>query len=461
MTILLGFIAIFLLPAWPAAPDYDAAAAGARTLLAELVRADTSNPPGNEARAARIAERRLKADGLPYEISEFAPGRENIVARLKGTGEKKPILLLAHTDVVGAEGQAWTVPAHEVTEKDGFLYGRGVNDDLGMAVVALEVMSLLKHSGAKLKRDVILGWTGDEESGGAGIQMLLKKNPRSIACEVALNEGGGLVLGGDGKVKLVNLQTGEKIYHDFELTAQGPTGHSSVPLKENAIYRLSSALDRLARHREPARLHPVVRAYFAGRASQESEPMAGALKALAAAKGTLPEDALAAVEAEPSLAALLRTTCVATMLSGGTRANALPAQAKATVNCRILPDETSGQVQERLSRILDDPGILISSLEIGGAGPASPLEGPGPRAIRRVVAEMFPGVPVIPALSRGASDSRFLRRHGIAAYGFSPIAVAEEDSRRAHGIDERIPAASLRTAVEVLHRLILELDRSD
>ncbi len=452
------FLAVLLSPAWPAAPDYDAAASRARRLLGELVRADTSNPPGNESRAARLAEMKLKAIGVPYELSEFAPGRENIVARLKGTGEKRPILLLAHTDVVGAAGQSWTVPAHELTEKDGYLYGRGVNDDLGMAVVALEVFSLLKRSGIKLKRDIILAWTGDEESGGLGIQTILEKNPSSVACEVALNEGGGLVLGEDGKVKLANLQTGEKIYHDFELTAQGPTGHSSVPLKENAIYRLASALDRLGRHREPARLHPVVRAYFAGRASQEAEPLAGALKALAAAPGALPQEALAVVEAEPSLSALLRTTCVATMLSGGTRANALPAEAKATVNCRILPDEAPAQVEARLAKILDDGAVKITSLEIGGESPASPLEGPGPAAIAKVVGEMFPGAPVIPALSRGASDSRFLRKAGIAAYGLSPLPITEEDSRRAHGIDERIPASSLRVGVEVLHRLILELD---
>ncbi len=457
MTIL-PLLAALLLPAQAAVPDYDDAASRARKLLEGLVRADTTNLPGNEARAARLAEKRLKADGIPYEITQFAPGRENITARLKGTGEKRPLLLLAHTDVVGAEGQAWTFPPHEVTEKDGFLYGRGVNDDLGMAAVALEVFTLLKRSGTKLKRDLILAWTGDEESGGAGIQMILEKNPEAVACEVALNEGGGLVLGKDGKVKLANLQTGEKIYHDFELTAQGPTGHSSVPLKENAIYRLASALDKLGRYREPARLHPVVRAYFAGRASQEAEPLSGALKALAAAPGDLPKDPLAVVEAEPSLSALLRTTCVATMLSGGTRANALPAEAKATINCRILPDETPDQAQARLTAILDDPSVKISSLEIGGESPASPLEGPGPRAIEKVVAGMFPGAPVIPVLSRGASDSRFLRKAGIAAYGFSPLPISEEDSRRAHGIDERIPSSSLRVGVEVLHRLILELD---
>ncbi len=440
-----------------AAVDYDAAAASARALLTALVAADTSNPPGNEARAVAIGAARLREAGIEPEISEFAPGRENMVARLRGDGRARPILLLAHVDVVGTAGQSWSTDPHVVTPSGGFLVGRGVDDDLGMAALALEVLVQLKRAGAPLTRDVILAWTGDEESGGAGARWLLANRRRSIDAELALNEGGGLVLGDDGRLKLVSLQTAEKVYQDFDLVAHGPTGHSSVPLAENAIYRLAAALDRIGRHRFPARMLPVTRAYFAGRAAVEPPAVAGAMRAAASAQGFPPAGAVAVLDRNPAVAATLRTTCVATTVSGGTRRNALPAEATANVNCRILPDESVAAVGATLQRVIGDPAIEVRPTQEFGFGEPSPLDGPGPRAIRTVVEEMWPGTPVIPFMSRGATDSRFLRDAGIASYGISPIAITEADARRAHGIDERIPEASLRSGMEFLYRLVVAL----
>lgn len=437
-------------------PDYEAAATSARRLLGLLVAADTTNPPGNEARAVALGASRLKEAGIPYEITEFAPGRQNLVARLKGSGGGKPILLLAHVDVVGAEGQKWSTDPHAMTEVGGFLVGRGVHDDLGMAAVALEVLVMLKRAGTALKRDVIMAWTGDEESGGAGIQYILKNKPGMLEAGLAFNEGGGIVLGEDGKPRFVNLQMAEKTYEDFELRTRGPTGHSSVPLPDNAIFRLARALGRLSGYRAPVRLLPITRAYLRGRAAIEREPLAGAMRALADAKGALPEGPLQTVEEDPILSSLLRTTCVATMLSGGTRVNALPAQAMANINCRILPDESVEDLQKKLAELVGDPRVEIKPLEQPGRSEASPVEGPGPEAVRAVMAELYPGLPIVPILSRGATDSRFLRRAGVAAYGFNPIAQSEEDGRRAHGIDERFPASSLEPAVKVLHRLVLQ-----
>ncbi len=438
-------------------PNFDAAATSVRRLLGELVTADTTNPPGNESRAVAVGVKRLEAAGIPFEVTEFAPGRENLVARLTGDGSADPILLLAHTDVVGAAGQDWSVPAHEITERGGFLYGRGVNDDLGMAAIELEVMLLLKKAGVPLARDVILAWTGDEESGGAGVQWLLANEPDSIQAELVLNEGGGIVLGRDGAPARIQLQTAEKTYQDFTLTAYGPTGHSSVPLGDNAIYRMSRALSRVGRHRFPARLLPVTRANLAARASQEEGGLADAMRALAAAKGSLPSAALEVADRDPILSATLRTTCVATLIQGGTRVNALPAEVVATINCRILPDESIAQVEAELIRIINDPEIEIASDgEFGFAAP-SPLSGPGPAAIAAAAAEMWPGLPIVPFMSRGATDSRFLRAEGIPAYGIDPLALTEDDGRRAHGIDERIPADGLRPAVEFLYRVVIEL----
>jgi acetylornithine deacetylase/succinyl-diaminopimelate desuccinylase-like protein len=440
------------------APDTDQSLADFRSLLARLVAADTTNPPGNEARAVKIIAARLDAEQIPYEITDFAPGRQNIVARLAaGAGSEKPLLLLAHLDVVGAEGQPWTSPPHEVTERDGFLVGRGVSDDLGMALLELETVVLLKRSATKLRRDVILALTGDEESGGAGVRWLLEHRPQSIAAEVAFNEGGGVRLGDDGHVSFVGLQAAEKTYQDFQLTAKGSTGHSSVPYPDNAIYRLARALDRVGRHRFPVRMLPVSRAYFAARAAVEPPALAAALRAAAAAKDAVPQGALKTIEQNPVLGATLRTTCVATTLAGGTRVNALPAEAHAVVNCRILPDESIDDVRKVLVQVVADAGVAIDLLESFGRGPPSAVEGEAPEAVRNVAAKTWPKAPVIPILALGATDSRFLRAQGIPAYGLNPIALTESDGRRAHGVDERIPVASLRPAIEFMHGLVLEL----
>jgi acetylornithine deacetylase/succinyl-diaminopimelate desuccinylase-like protein len=230
-----------------------------------------------------------------------------------------------------------------------------------------------------------------------------------------------------------------------------------VPLDDNAIYRLARALDRLSKHRFPVRLLPVTRAFFGGRAEREPPALAQAMRLVANSKGRPPARALAVLEADPILRANLRTTCVATLLGGGTRVNALPAEARANVNCRILPDESPEDVRRQLVQIFDDPQLEVRAIDDFAHARPSELEGPGPAAVRKVVGEMYPGLPVIPSMSRGATDSRHLRAAGIGAYGFSPIASRESDTRRAHGVDERIPAGSLRSGVELLHRLVLEL----
>jgi acetylornithine deacetylase/succinyl-diaminopimelate desuccinylase-like protein len=442
---------------WAGDADYEGSIADFRSLLAKLVAADTTNPPGNEARAVAILAARLDAEKVPYEVTEFAPGRKNLVARLSGDGREKPLLLLAHLDVVGAEGQPWTSPPHEVTERDGFLVGRGVSDDLGMALMELETVMLLQRSGARLRRDVILAFSGDEESGGAGIRWLLANRPRSVQAEFAFNEGGGARLADDGRMSFVALQVAEKTYQDFRITAKGTTGHSSVPQPDNAIYRLARGLERLGAHRFPARMLPVTRAYFRARAAVEPAQLAAALRTAAASKGAVPTAAIATIEKNPVLGAALRTTCVATMVSGGTRANALPAEAQAIVNCRILPDESIDDVAHAIANVIGDPALSIEQLEPFGSGPASDVEGAAPEAVRKIATEMWPSAPVIPFLSLGGTDSRFLRARDIPTYGLNPIALTEADARRAHGVDERVPIASLRPGIEFFHRLVLEL----
>ncbi|MBY0274979.1 M20/M25/M40 family metallo-hydrolase, partial [Candidatus Binatia bacterium] len=437
--------------------DFAAGAAAARDLLGALVAADTTNPPGNEARAVALGKQRLEQAGIPFRVTEFAPGRENLVARLPGDGSARPLLLIAHVDVVGTDGQDWSTNPRKMTDIGGYLVGRGVADDFGMAALALQTLILLKQHDVPLVRDVIVAWTGDEESGGAGVRWILEHEPESIAAEIALNEGGGLSLDDQGRPKLIQLQTAEKQYQDFTITARGTTGHSSVPRADNAIYALSAGLAKLATHRFAPRLLPVTRAYFENRAPLEEPEVAAAMRALAASGGELPADALAVLDKDPTLAATLRTTCVATMLSGGSRVNALPAKATANVNCRILPGESVADVQSALQRALGDPKLEVTPTNEFGFGEPSELSGPGPLAIRAVVEQMWPGLPIVPFMSRGATDSRFLRAKGIHSYGINPIGLTDDDENRMHGIDERIPAASLQPGLEFLYRLVLEL----
>jgi acetylornithine deacetylase/succinyl-diaminopimelate desuccinylase-like protein len=345
-----------------------------------------------------------------------------------------------------------------MVEVDGHLVGRGVLDDLGMAAIELQVMILLRQTGVPLARDVILAWTGDEESGGGGIRWLVENRPDTVDAEIAINEGGTPILDRDGgSVKLVEMQAAEKLYQDFVVTARGPTGHSSVPMQGNPIHRLSRAIHRLAEHEFPARLLPVTRAWLKARAPLEPRERSVAMVQLAASEGALPKDALRVLEADPILAANLRTTCIATMVDGGTRVNALPAEATANVNCRILPDETTEDVQRQLAAIFADPELEIRATRDFGHAPPSPLEGAGPEAIRKVSARIWPHAPIVPFMGRGATDSRHIRGRGVASYGIGPIAVTEIDARRAHGIDERIPLASLRPGVEFLYALVVEL----
>ncbi len=436
--------------------DYDAGGARVRELLEKMVAAGTVNPPGNEAKIAELVRTRLAQESIGSDVVEFAPGRSNLVARLKGA-TRKGLLVIAHTDVVGTENQKWTSPPHVVTENNGYLIARGVGDDLGMAAMAIETLILVKQSGLPLKRDLVVALTGDEESGGLGVTSLLKNRPELLEAAIALNEGGGVVLDEAGKVKFLSLQVAEKTYQDIELIARGTTGHSSVPMPDNSITRLGKAIERLSRVKENIQLSPLIRGYLRERSKVEPPDVARAMMALATSRGTPPKWAVQKFDSDPALSATVRSTCVPTMILGGTRVNALPAEVKMNLNCRVLPTESRQALVSRIVSTINDPKIEVKLLDDFESSPESALGGDGPSAIRKIAAQMWPGVPVIPVLAKGATDSRYLRRHGIASYGMMPIALEEADSRRMHGIDERIPVASLRPGLEFFYRLVSEL----
>lgn len=437
-------------------PDYESMGKNFRKTLGDLVKAKTVNPPGNEKKAVEILGARLKKEGILFKTMDFGKNRSNLVARLKGSGEKKPLLLLAHLDVVGVDQQTWTSDPHTMAERDGFLYGRGVQDDLGMAVANLEVFIALKKLKIPLKRDVILAFTGDEESGGAGIKALLKDHPEWIAdAEVGLNEGGSAVADDSQKVMFFNMATAEKTYQDFGLKTKGATGHSSLPHGDNAIAVMAKALERLTKYKPEQRLLPVTREYFLKRSEVETGDLAKAMKDIAKSGSRFSEKSVKELE-KHHLQNLLITTCIPTMINGGSRVNALPPQTTANINCRILPDENIETVKKRLISIIDDERVELTVDGDFSVGGTSDVHGVVPTAVEKISQQMWPGTVVIPSMLSGATDSRFLQGK-TQMYGVSPLYRLEKDAARAHGVDERIPVGAIVPGMEFLYKLVIEI----
>ncbi len=399
------------------------------------------------------------------QILESAPGRGNLVARLKGTGAKKPLLLLAHVDVVPVEGQPWTVPPFGITEKDGFLWGRGVNDDKGMASAIVALTLELARSHAPLTRDVIVALTAGEETGGsAGARWLTENHRDLLDAEIALNEGGGMLLTDDfARPIQVSLGVSEKIFQTFQLVVKGKGGHSSrPPTSGDPVVALARALVKVGEHRFPATVLPEVKADFASELATAEPAYVEALRhAVASAPRLDPADD-AILSKDAGYNAKVRTTCVTTMLKGSPQDNVLPTTAEATVNCRILPGETREQVRAALAATIADRDVAISAAEDYGDGAGSPFEGEVVLAVKKVVESAFPGTAVVPGMSTGATDSRFLRAIGIRAYGVSPAVFTRAETKAghsAHGPDERVsstwrvPAA--RAFREVVRMLVL------
>lgn len=433
-----------------------------RALLAELIAADTSNPPGNETAAAKVAARWLREAGIESELIEPSPGRGNLLARLKGTGGGKPILVLAHLDTVPAVRSEWTTDPWTLTEKDGLLYARGVQDNKGMAAASVLALRRLKREGVKLSRDIILYLGADEEVGsGQGLDWMLEHRPELREAELALNEGGLTELAPDrSRVLFVALQAAERVSRNVVLKATGPGGHSSAPpVDAGPLVRVAAAVARVGALSFPARLTPATRLHVQGRAPVTTGALGEALRRIAASPDAPPPDAVEAVaRLEPALGAVLRTTCVPTLFNAGTRSNVIPATAEATLNCRLLPDEDAGAVRERIVAAVNDPGIQV---EMDVRPPNSPMSPVGDnvmfRAVKAAAARVWPGVPVIPRMSTGTTESSALRRAGIHAYGIDLFALTPDDARTAHAPGERVPVASLQPGAEFVYRTLEHL----
>jgi acetylornithine deacetylase/succinyl-diaminopimelate desuccinylase-like protein len=416
----------------------------ARDILRELVEINTTDSIGDNTKAAEAVAARLKTAG--YTDSDIqilgAPRKGNLVARLHGTGSGKPILFLAHLDVVEARREDWSFDPFIFREQDGYFYGRGTEDNKAGDATLVANFIRLKQEGFRPPRDFILALTSDEEGGSHnGVEWLLANHRPLIEAEYCLNTdvGGGVLR--QGKPVLHGIQASEKLFFTVRLEVKSPGGHSSVPEADNAIYRLAQALDRLSKFEFPIHPNEVTRAYF--------ERMLNVKLDVVSAPG------LAAKS--PFYNALLRTTCVATMLQAGHAENALPQTARATVNCRILPGETTAETEATLRRVISDDRVSITPVTQHPDSPASPLLPSLIDTIGTLTSEMWPGVPVVPSMSTGASDSRQLRTAGIPAYGVSAI-FEDENENRAHGRDERVPVKSFYDAVEFYYRLMKRLN---
>jgi acetylornithine deacetylase/succinyl-diaminopimelate desuccinylase-like protein len=428
----------------------------AHDIYKELIEIDTTTATGDTGRAAEAMAARLKAGGFPdADVHAFAPAprKGNLVARLHGSGARKPILLVAHLDVVPAKREDWSVDPFQLIEKDGYFYARGSSDDKYMAASFVANLIRYKQEGYKPDRDIIVALETDEEildADGLGIQWLLKNHRDLIDAEFALNEGGGVGLK-DGKPLRNSIQTSEKVSVSFQLEVRNSGGHSSVPRKDNAVYRLAEGLVRLSKFEFPLHLNETTRAYFERTAQSEDGQTASDMRAVLADKPDA--DALARLSVSPFYNAQLRTTCVATMLQGGHAVNALPQLAQAQVNCRVIPGEPIDEIKATLERVLADDQIKVTQIGSAVLSEPSKLNEEIVGAIEKLSHEYWPDAMVLPVMSTGATDGSYLRNAGIPTYGHSGLANDIGDIR-AHGKDERIPVKSFYQGNEYLYRLV-------
>lgn len=443
-------------PGFARQPEFDLhqAQTEAVKFLSALVKINTSNPPGNETRAAEYMKRVLAANGIPSRIFESAPGRGNLVARLKGNGKKKPLLLMGHLDVVGVDRNKWTVDPFGSMVKNGYLYGRGSIDDKSMDAADLEVFLLLHRLKVPLDRDVILlAEAGEEGTPQFGIDYMIAKHWDQIACEYALNEGGSIAEE-KGKVQYVAIATTEKVPRGFTLVARGTSGHGSIPRADNAIAHLAAAVDKVVHFETPLRLNETTRKFFQIIAGI-SPPKEAAL--YSNIEDPAVQDKLRATR--PAYYSMMHTSLVPTIIKGGFRSNVVPAEAEARFDVRALPDEDMNKLKAELTALINDPQVSIIDADDAGQRPAAPpssIDSAGFHALENAAGEVFPKVPVIPILQVGATDAGELRARGVQAYDIGTVG-SEEDGKRIHGDDERVNINGLGKFVQFVFDATVDL----
>jgi len=427
--------------------------------LTDLIRINTSNPPGNEQLAAMYVAGVLQKEGIKPEILDLAPGRSAVVARLRSSvvpDPSKALLLVAHVDTVPVEKSRWTVNPFGAVIKDGYLYGRGAIDDKGMLAANLAVFVGLKRANVHINRDVIFLATADEEGGGdSSIRMLIAKYWDKFAAGFAINEGGNVFMK-DGKVQYIGVQASEKVAVNISVIAHGTSGHASQPTKDNAVLHLAAAIAKIGTYIAPVHFTAIVRRYFEGLVPLEDDEIAKWIRSMDTPdRGEHAQRVVS--DASPLWNAMMRDTIAPTVLSAGLANNVIPAEARANLNVRLLPGDSINTVLNDLTKLVNDPVVKLEVQPNAGlAAPPSSLESAFYAVICQVASREFGGAPALPFQSTWLTDSAQLRLHNVQAYGLVPFPLADEDLKRMHGDDERIPLAAFDKGVDVLTKIVTE-----
>ena len=443
--------------------DWSAVEIEALEYFSTLIRTDTSNPPGNETAVAEFLKAELEQAGIDANLYALDPARANMVARISGNGSKRPILVMAHTDVVGVQPDKWTVDPFGAVARDGYLYGRGTLDDKDNVTASLMLMLLLDRAEVELDRDIIfLAESGEEGTTRFGVDYMVENHWDELDAEYCLAEGGGVV-SRDGEVRYVSIATTEKFPMRVTLVARGTAGHGSIPRLDNAVAALARAVDRLSSWQTPMRLNETTRAYFDRLADISPSEQAARYSAITdPAQQARIERYFA--ETEPQHYSLLRTSVVPTMMSAGFRRNVIPSEAEATFDIRGLPDEDPDAFYREIAGIINDPNVeIVPEGVYRPASAPSSLNNEMFRALETVAGRMFPGVVTLPTMLTGATDMAQVRAQGTQCYGFGPIRSEADIAGPggAHGDDERILQSSLLSLVQFLWFTVLEIAASD
>jgi acetylornithine deacetylase/succinyl-diaminopimelate desuccinylase-like protein len=464
--ILRGALAGLLAVVMSAADLDDATKQLSREIFRQLIEINTTDSVGNTTTAAEAMRKRLLDAGLPPgDVVVLGPNdrKGNMVARLRGTGKGKAILIIAHLDVVEAKRSDWTTDPFQFVEKDGYFYGRGTQDMKDSDAIAVTTFIRFLKEGYQPNRDIILALTADEEGGTFnGVDWLLQHHRDLVDAEYVLNPDAGGVMTDKGRPIDVEVEATEKLYADFQLTATNPGGHSSLPTADNAIYEIADALGRLEKSPFAFELNTVTRAWFEQVAASETPQVTADIRAMLK---TPPDgEAMARLSKNPRFNSTMRTTCVATRLSGGHADNALPQTAQALVNCRILPGHSKEEVRQDLLHIFADPKIALrykdpATAEYLDKAPDTKafmppaLQPDVMNPLRTLAAKLWPGAPVIPEMETGASDSIYTIAAGLPSYGINGVAI-DTDDIRAHGKDERLRVQSYFDGVDFYYRFL-------
>ncbi len=424
-----------------------------------LVRIDSSNPPGNETAVVNYIKKVFDTEGIPSQIFALDPMRANLVARIKGNGSKRPVLVMAHTDVVGVQRDKWPVDPFGAVRKDGYIWGRGTVDDKDKLAANLMLMLLLKRTGAKLDRDVIfLAESGEEGTTTPGIEFMVNQHFDQIDAEFCLTEGGGGTLS-NGRVTAITVSTTEKLPRRIRLVVNGTSGHGSIPRTDNALVHLSGAVAKIGAWQTPLRLNDTTRTYFERLAGISPPAVAARYNGITDSRRTAAVQRYLA-ENEPMHYSMLRTSVVPTILTAGFRMNVIPSQAEATIDVRMAPGEDQKAFFDQMLRLIDDPAVKIEQLKDGERPPTAPsrLDTDMFRALETVSKRMYPGSVTLPTMLTGATDMAFLRAKGIQSYGIGP-ATSDMDRTNygAHSDVERLQESTLYSFVRFTWEAVQEV----